>query len=141
MSAGVIPLSLFNIFLYMNYVWPEFSRMRYVDGICQPRSLLYPFLIFTFVMNYGWPEFSWMRYVGGLRQPWSLLYSLLMFTFVFELRSTWVLKNEIRRRPYVLSFFLWKFLSIVKLCGGFSFDLISASIGYEGATTVRSYLL
>ena len=44
----VIVLFFCNYFIYsyiplvMNYVWPEFSRMRYVGSLCQLRHSFYP---------------------------------------------------------------------------------------------------
>ena len=55
-----------------NYVWPEFSRTRYVGGLCRLRSPHLPPFTISLYLNYVWPEFSRMRYVGGLCRPRSV---------------------------------------------------------------------
>ena len=39
MSSSISPFTPFSICLQLNYVRPEFSRMRYIGGLCQPRSI------------------------------------------------------------------------------------------------------
>ena len=54
-----------------------------------------------------------------------------------ELRLTWILENEIRRRPMSTS--VTPFTPLIISLFGTTFDLIPDSRGYVGATTARSY--
>ena len=40
-------------FYGLNYVRPEFSRMRYVGGLCRPRSFLYQNFLFLLTVELG----------------------------------------------------------------------------------------
>ena len=66
-----ILLKFLSLFV-MNYVWPEFPRMRYVGGLCCPGSAYLSPLNISFYLNYVQPKFLRIRYVGDLCQSRSV---------------------------------------------------------------------
>ena len=68
--AYIVLLKYLFLFV-MNYVQLEFSRMRYVGGLCRSRLPYLSPLNISLYLNYVRPEVSRMRYVGGLCRPRS----------------------------------------------------------------------